>query len=68
VSLAKDFKLDTIAEGVEMETQLNWLKQIQCDYFQGYLFSPPVPAFEIEQMLQTKNERQDIWPLPDAAA
>lgn len=40
-----------IAEGVELEAQLEVLKQTSCDEYQGYLFSHPRPAEHIEAML-----------------
>jgi EAL domain-containing protein (putative c-di-GMP-specific phosphodiesterase class I) len=40
-----------VAEGVETEAQLATLREIGCEYAQGYLFSKPAPADEIEQLL-----------------
>ncbi len=51
VSLARSMKLTVIAEGVETAAQLAFLKQVDCDFFQGYLFSPARSAVEIEDML-----------------
>ena len=42
VSLARNLKLDVIAEGVETAEQLHWLHNIQCPYAQGYYFATPV--------------------------
>ena len=43
--------MTVIAEGVETEAELDFLKQHQCDIMQGYLFSRPEPAAIIESML-----------------
>lgn len=51
ISMAHTLKLRVIAEGVETEEQLAFLKQNNCDLFQGYLFSRPVPADEFEKLL-----------------
>ena len=47
ISLAKNFNLEIIAEGVETEEQLKFLKEHGCTNIQGYLFSRPVPFNEI---------------------
>jgi predicted signal transduction protein with EAL and GGDEF domain len=44
--------LKVIAEGVETEAQLAYLRRHRCDYMQGYYFSRPLPADECERMLQ----------------
>ncbi len=48
IDMAKNFKLDVIAEGVETEEQFDFLKQHDCKAYQGYLFSKPVPLAEME--------------------
>jgi diguanylate cyclase (GGDEF)-like protein/PAS domain S-box-containing protein len=51
ISLGQTLKLRVIAEGVETEGQAALLRNINCDEMQGYLFSKPVPAQRIEDML-----------------
>jgi diguanylate cyclase (GGDEF)-like protein len=52
VTLAHSLKMDVVAEGIETPEQLQHLKQLGCEYGQGYLFSPPVSHDKAEQMLQ----------------
>jgi diguanylate cyclase (GGDEF)-like protein len=51
VYLAKALRLDVVAEGIESIRQLNQLQALGCEYGQGYLFSRPLPAQEIEGLL-----------------
>ena len=51
VTLAHSLKMDVVAEGVETSAQLQHLVQLDCEYGQGYLFSPPVSADKAERML-----------------
>ena len=51
VVMAHKLGLKVIAEGVETEQQHDLLKQIGCDYAQGYLFSRPVPAADFDKLL-----------------
>jgi diguanylate cyclase (GGDEF)-like protein/PAS domain S-box-containing protein len=52
INLAHNLKLKVVAEGVETEAQLNLLALHACDEMQGYYFSRPVPAAELEAMLR----------------
>ena len=51
VTLAHALGLKVVAEGVETEPQLAVLRDLACDYAQGYLFSRPVPASVIAEQL-----------------
>jgi diguanylate cyclase (GGDEF)-like protein len=48
IVLAHSLRLKVIAEGVETPQQLAFLREHQCDVYQGFLFSSPVPAPAIE--------------------
>jgi diguanylate cyclase (GGDEF)-like protein/PAS domain S-box-containing protein len=48
IALAHSMNLEVIAEGVETEKQLSFLLEKGCEQGQGYFFSPPLPAGEIE--------------------
>ncbi|MBI3903326.1 MAG: EAL domain-containing protein [Nitrosomonadales bacterium] len=50
IDMAQNFRLNVIAEGVETEAQLAFLKQNGCMAYQGYLFSKPVPVGEFEAL------------------
>ena len=49
VAMARSLGLATVAEGVETEQQREHLKELGCEYAQGFLFSRPVPAGELER-------------------
>lgn len=48
VAMAHALNLQVIAEGLESEADLAILQELQCEFAQGYLFSPPIPASEID--------------------
>lgn len=49
ISMAKELKLQVIAEGVETEEHLDFLKKSDCDIAQGYFFAKPMPVEEFEK-------------------
>ncbi len=52
VMLAHGLGLKVVAEGVETVAQADMLKELGCEMAQGYLYSKPVPADRIEQLLR----------------
>ena len=52
VYIAKKLNLKTVAEGVENENQVNYLKSIECDMLQGYYYSKPVSKGTFLQSLK----------------
>jgi EAL domain-containing protein (putative c-di-GMP-specific phosphodiesterase class I) len=52
VDLAKNFRLNVIAEGVETEEKFSLLEHQGCLTYQGYLFSRPVPISQFEELLK----------------
>ncbi len=52
ISLGHELNLKVIAEGVETEEQLEFLRANGCDEMQGYLFSPPVPPTELSTLVK----------------
>lgn len=52
VTLGHSLKLRVIAEGVETAEQLALLREMKCDEIQGYFFSKPLVAAELEQLLR----------------
>jgi len=63
IAMAHSLHMEVIAEGVETESQLNFLRQRQCDYIQGYYFSRPVPADDFRAML-CQGKHLEFAPTP----
>jgi EAL domain-containing protein (putative c-di-GMP-specific phosphodiesterase class I) len=51
IALAKSLKLKFIAEGVEVQEQLDFLKSVDCHDIQGYFYSKPLPEDEFKRFL-----------------
>ena len=56
IIINKKLDMQVIAEGVETEAQFENLSGINCDLFQGFLFSQPIPLEEFEQLYQQEKE------------
>ncbi|HUR97283.1 MAG TPA: EAL domain-containing protein, partial [Pyrinomonadaceae bacterium] len=55
ISLAKNLKMRVIAEGVETTSQLAVLRNLGCDYAQGFLLAKPKPREETENLLYKRQ-------------
>jgi diguanylate cyclase (GGDEF)-like protein len=53
IALAKSLGMFTIAEGVETQDQLDQIRELKCEFCQGYLFSKPVEASAARNLLIT---------------
>jgi EAL domain-containing protein (putative c-di-GMP-specific phosphodiesterase class I) len=51
ISLAHSLRLKVVAEGVETLEQLGFLRSMGCDQYQGYHFSPPLPASQFRDLM-----------------
>ncbi len=58
ISMGKSLRMKIVAEGVEEYEQFVFLRELGCDELQGYLFSPPVPADQFEEMLVADKSLQ----------
>ncbi len=65
IALAHSLDLQVIAEGVETDAQFQFLRANSCDYVQGFRFSPPVPADEIEGFLR---DHRPLLPVSESIA
>jgi diguanylate cyclase (GGDEF)-like protein/PAS domain S-box-containing protein len=59
IVLGHELGLDIIAEGVETEPQRDYLKRLNCDLLQGFLYSKPLPAEEVVDFLRRWNSQFD---------
>ena len=55
LSMGKNLKLNIVAEGVEEEYQLDYLKKKGCPYYQGYYFSKAVPEEEFLELVRRQS-------------
>ena len=55
ISLAHSLRLKVVAEGVETPEQLDSLKSMGCDQYQGFHFSPPLPAVDFGALMRRRR-------------
>ncbi|WP_372396126.1 EAL domain-containing protein [Azospirillum sp. HJ39] len=60
VGLGRSLGLSVIAEGVETQEQLQLLRDLSCESYQGYLFSRPIPVEEVERLLGRLDARDAV--------
>jgi EAL domain-containing protein (putative c-di-GMP-specific phosphodiesterase class I) len=58
IALAHSLKLKVVAEGVETESQLKFLRTQHCDEVQGYYFFRPMPQIEVEEAVGRHQQEQ----------
>lgn len=51
VFLAKSPNLSTVAEGIELNSELEFMQELNCTQFQGFLFSKAIPTEQLSEML-----------------
>ena len=52
IQMARSMSMETVAEGVETQAQLQTLSDMGCDQFQGYLISHPMSAQDVRPFIQ----------------
>ncbi len=57
VALAKSLNLQTVAEGIETQEQIDFMQSLDCDYFQGFIFAKPMPYPDLIEFLKNDNKR-----------
>ncbi|WP_155833502.1 EAL domain-containing protein [Halomonas sp. BC04] len=62
IAMGRGLRLQVVAEGVETQAQAATLRRHHCDQLQGYLFSRPLPARELETLLRERRRMT----LPDS--
>ncbi|ACB51227.1 hypothetical protein cce_1877 [Crocosphaera subtropica ATCC 51142] len=53
INLGRNLNMDIVAEGIETDEQLKLLKQLNCQYGQGYLFSKPLAVDDMNQLINS---------------
>lgn len=59
LDMAHNFELETIAEGIETDSEYQFLQRVQCNEGQGFLFGKPMPAQQFEELLSSDQCYKD---------
>lgn len=54
IAMGHRLGMTVVGKGVETDAELGFLRRNQCDFFQGYLFSPPLPGTDIDELLRRR--------------
>jgi EAL domain-containing protein (putative c-di-GMP-specific phosphodiesterase class I) len=60
ISMAHGLHMAVVAEGVEHPEQAALLSNLGCDIAQGYLYSRPIPAEQVADLLRQRNTAQPV--------
>ncbi|GAA0357974.1 putative bifunctional diguanylate cyclase/phosphodiesterase [Bacillus horti] len=58
IDVCHSLNFKVLAEGVELQEQSNLLKELGCDAFQGYFYSPPMPSSKVQTYVEEYNGSQ----------
>jgi len=61
IAMGRQMHLKVMAEGVETEAQVGYLRRADCDQLQGYLFAGPKPVAELEPLLRQRYLRPELF-------
>ena len=61
IAMGRQLHLKVMAEGVETEAQVGYLRRADCDQMQGFLFSGPKPPAELEPLLRQRYLRPELF-------
>jgi EAL domain-containing protein (putative c-di-GMP-specific phosphodiesterase class I) len=64
IAICQSLKLEVVAEGVENESQLQFLSEKGCNLYQGYLFGRPVPIEQFSSSIKKRSVSKVINPNP----
>jgi EAL domain-containing protein (putative c-di-GMP-specific phosphodiesterase class I) len=67
LNMARDLGLRVVAEGIETHTQLARLRELECKYGQGFLFSKPVKGVTAETFIEVTQDSRNLVKLIDQA-
>jgi EAL domain-containing protein (putative c-di-GMP-specific phosphodiesterase class I) len=65
--MAKGIGMETTAEGVETQEQLDAVTSEGCTEMQGFLFSKPLPAHQIDRLIESRHKERKAVTALDAA-
>lgn len=60
IQTAQELNMETVAEGVETKGYVDFLKELGCDYIQGFYFYKPMPVEDFEDLFLKSDTRADI--------